>query len=195
MSHLHWHRGYGANAYHGVINVITKEAEDIDGFELTARGGSWDTQQYNLLFGKTFSELEVAFNFDYFKTHGHRAFIDEDWQTQLDGNFGSSASLAPGRTNGDDEKYDVALNLKYKGFTFDGRYVDRQREMPFGLFPALNEGSFYPVEDYYLNLSYETSILEGLDLSGKVYRNHADLATDLQGFPPGFAESLTEYTE
>ena len=75
---------YGSNAYNGVINVITKEAEDIDGFELTARGGSWDTQQYNLLYGKTFSDLEVAFNFNYFKTHGHRAFIEEDFQTQID---------------------------------------------------------------------------------------------------------------
>ncbi len=75
---------YGANAFHGVINVITKEAEDIDGFELTARGGSWDTQQYNLLYGKTFSDLEVAFNFNYFKTHGFRGLIEEDCQTQFD---------------------------------------------------------------------------------------------------------------
>jgi iron complex outermembrane receptor protein len=30
---------YGANAFHGVINVITKEADDIDGLELIARGG------------------------------------------------------------------------------------------------------------------------------------------------------------
>jgi len=176
---------YGANAFHGVINVITKEAEDIDGFELTARGGSWDTQQYNLLYGKTFSDLEVAFNFNYFKTHGHRAFIEEDYQTQLDGYLGSSASLAPGRTNGDDEKYDVSLNLKYKGFTFDGKYVDRESEYPFSSLPALNEGSTHSSEDYYLNLSYETTILEGLDLSGKVYRNFLDHSEDTQSLPPG----------
>jgi iron complex outermembrane receptor protein len=62
---------YGANALDGVINVITKEAEDVEGFELTARGGSYDTQQYNFLYGKSFSDLEVAFNFNYFKTHGY----------------------------------------------------------------------------------------------------------------------------
>ena len=48
---------YGANAFLGVINIITKDAKEIDGVALTARGGSWDTQQYNLLFGKTFSDL------------------------------------------------------------------------------------------------------------------------------------------
>jgi len=181
---------YGASAFHGVINVITKEAEDIDGFELTARGGSWDTQQYNLLYGKTFSDLEVAFNFNYFKTHGHRAFIEEDLQTWIDEQwhpFFPPASLAPGRTKGDDEKYEVALNLKYKGFTFDGRYVDREKDLPVGNFPVLNEGSFKSWENYYLNLSYETTITEGLDLAGKVYRNHlVDYFFDFQSYPPGF---------
>ncbi|RLD98090.1 MAG: TonB-dependent receptor, partial [Bacteroidetes bacterium] len=30
---------YGANAFAGVINIITKDAEDIDGWELTTRFG------------------------------------------------------------------------------------------------------------------------------------------------------------
>ncbi|MBW1824400.1 MAG: TonB-dependent receptor, partial [Deltaproteobacteria bacterium] len=132
---------YGANAFVGVINIITKEAEDIDGFELIARGGSWDTQQYNLLYGKTFSDLEVAFNLNYFKTHGFRGLVEEDFQTQLDrlvAPFGfPTASLAPGRMAGDREKYDVALNLKYKGFEFDGRYVDKEWDLPIGWATAL----------------------------------------------------------
>ena len=56
---------YGANAFSGVINVITKEADDIDGWELIARGGSYDTQQYNLLYGKAFNDLEIVFNYNY----------------------------------------------------------------------------------------------------------------------------------
>ena len=55
--------------------------------------GSWDTQEYNLLFGKTFSELEVAFNFNYFKTHGYRAFIEEDLQTDYDSIFVSNIKI------------------------------------------------------------------------------------------------------
>ena len=180
---------YGANAFLGVINIITKEAEDIDGFELTARGGSWDTQQYNLLYGRTFTDVEVAFNFNYFKTHGFRGFIEEDAQTQYDqfwGAFGfPPASLAPGRMAGDREKYDVALNLKYKGFEFDGRFVDKEWDTPIGWAYALNHKSISPSKDYYLNLSYETSIVDGLDLFGKVYRNLFDFENDLQVLPPG----------
>ena len=61
---------YGANAFAGVMNLITKEAEDVDGWELTARGGSYGTQQYNLLYGKTVNDLAIAFNYNYFNTHG-----------------------------------------------------------------------------------------------------------------------------
>ena len=51
---------YGTNAFSGVINIITKEAEDVDGLELTARGGSYDTQQYNILFGKDLNGLKTV---------------------------------------------------------------------------------------------------------------------------------------
>jgi len=98
----------------------------------------------------------------------------------------SNASLAPGRMKGDREKYDVALNLKCKGFEFDGRYVDKEWDLPIGWSYALNHKSISSAKDYYLNLSYEASIVEGLDLFGKVYRNLFDLDADYQLFPPGY---------
>ncbi len=189
---------YGASAFHGVINVITKEAEDIDGFELTARGGSWDTQQYNLLYGKSFSDLEVTFNFNYFKTHGFRSFVEEDYQTYIDEELYPPgvppASLAPGRAKGNDEKYDVALNLKYKGLMFDGRYVDRERDLPLSWAANLTYKGVTPDYDYYLNLGYEKSIWKGLDLSGKVYRNLYYHSFDTQEYPPGFFPTPTGST-
>ena len=181
---------YGANAFWGVINVITKEAEDIDGVELTASGGSYDTQQYNLLYGNTFADLEVVFNFNYFKTHGFRGLIEEDNQTQFDqiwGAFGfPPASLAPGRMDADDEKYDARLTLKHKGFIFDGIYIEREQDFSVGWVAALNNKSIDTTSNYALNLSYERRILEGLDLTGKVYSNLEDLSIDLQMFPPGY---------
>ncbi len=181
---------YGANAFAGVINVITKEAEDIDGFELTARGGSWDTQQYNLLFGKSFNDLELDFNLNFFKTHGFRGFIEEDFQTSIDRQtspYFPPASLAPGRMKGDREKYDLVLSMKYKGFKLDGKYVDKEWEPPLNLVAVLNNKTIYSHKDYYFTLSYEAGIWEGLDLYGKVYRNFNDQDWDLQQyFPPGF---------
>ena len=55
-------------------------------------------------------------------------------QTFWDQLYGTKASLAPGRMKGDDEKYDAFLTLKYKGFKLDGKYVDRERDMPVGVY-------------------------------------------------------------
>jgi iron complex outermembrane receptor protein len=176
---------YGSNAFAGVVNLITKDGEDIDGWELTTRGGSFDTQQYNLLYGKTFHELDIAFNYNFFNTHGFNGHVNEDLQTSLDRLFLSNASLAPGRMKGDDEKYDASLNLKYKGLKFDWKYVDRERDLPVGLYPVLNNKSIASQEDYYLNLSYERTLVEGFDLLAKVYRNHNGYEPDYQTTPPG----------
>jgi iron complex outermembrane receptor protein len=176
---------YGANAFAGVINVITREAEDIDGWELIARGGSYDTQQYNILYGKTFNDLDIVFNYNYFNTHGFNGHVNEDFQTFLDQLVGTNASLAPGRMKGDDEKFDASLNLQYKGLTFDGKYVDREKDLPVGLFPTLNNRSTFSHEDYYLNLSYERTLWEAFDLYGKVYRHHNSFDNYFQTLPPG----------
>ena len=164
---------YGANAFSGVVNIITKEAEDIDGLEVTARGGSYDTQQYNVLFGKDLNGLETVFNFNYFNTDGFDGFIETDSQTLNDQLSGTSASQAPGRMNMYEKKYDAALSLKYKGIRFDGRYVDRNNSIPLGIY-VLHDKSSYDFVDYYLNLSYERTFWKGIDFFAKLYRTHND---------------------
>jgi len=163
---------YGANAFAGVINVITKEAEDIDGWELTVRGGSYDTQQYNLLYGKTHKDLEITFNYNYFNTHGFNGHLDKDALSISPSILNRKASLVPSRLKGDDEKYDVALNLKYKGFIFDGRYVDREMDDPVSGLGILNNKNTWSPKNYYLNIGYEKTLWEDLTIYGKVYRNH-----------------------
>jgi iron complex outermembrane receptor protein len=175
---------YGANAFAGVINIITKEAEDIDGWELTARGGSYDTQQYNLLYGKTFNGLEVAFNYNYFNTHGFNGHLDRDALSVSPSILNRRASLTPGRLQGDGEKDDFSLNLKYKGFTFDGKYVDRERDdTPSGEGVLRPKSSFSP-RQYYLNLGYKRTFGEDIEFVGKVYRNHDRFRYSYQN-PPG----------
>jgi iron complex outermembrane receptor protein len=179
---------YGANAFAGVVNIITKEGADINGCELTARGGSYDTQQYNLLYGKTFNDLDIALNFNYTDTNGFHGHVDEDLQTNFDHLFFTDASLAPGHLKGYDEKYDAQLTLQYKGLKFDGRYVDRDRDFPVGWLPILNHKTNSSIVDYYLNLSYEKTLWEGFDLLGKVYRDHNRYRIHAQFFPPGAAQ-------
>lgn len=47
---------YGTNAFFGVINVITKDAEDFDGAQIGYDIGSFTAQKARVSFGKTFSD-------------------------------------------------------------------------------------------------------------------------------------------
>jgi len=177
---------YGSGAMAGIINIITKEGDDVDGLQVTGRGGSFNTWEGNALFGKTIHGLEVAAYADYRTTDGFQGHVDQDRQSVLDGLFGTHASLAPGNMKGDAYQWDAQLTLKYEGFKFDGKYIDKKRDWAFGWWsPTLDNMSNQQNKDYYLNLSYDATPTEGLDLMMKAYRNQHSLDQVNQVFPEG----------
>ena len=174
---------YGANAFAAIVNVITKEAADVDGLQLNAKAGSEDTQQYNLLFGKRFGELGVKLNFEYLETDIYRGKIQEDQQSQLDQIFGSQASLAPGETRGYKERYEFSWLFELYGFRFDGIYADRDMIPSIGLTPVLNDKSRTPSTDYAFNIRYDRDVMQNLNLQGKIYYNYAFMDYYYQLYP------------
>ena len=176
---------YGSGAMAGIINIITKEGDDVDGLQLTGRGGSFDTWEGNALFGKTFHGLEVAAYANYRTTDGFRGHVERDQQSVLDEQYGTHASLAPGSMKGDAYQLDTQLTMKYKGFKFDGKFIDWKKDMPFGMRPILDNMSNLQRKEYYLNLSYDATITEGLDLMAKVYRNQYSRKGLTQYWPKG----------
>jgi iron complex outermembrane receptor protein len=49
---------FGANAFLAVINIVTASADDIDGVEVSAGGGSYATQEYYVRAGRRFGRSE-----------------------------------------------------------------------------------------------------------------------------------------
>ena len=107
---------YGQNAFLAVVNVITKDTEDIDGFQWTGSYGRFDTQNYNMLFGKEYGELKISGFFDYFDTNGFSKKIEQDIIQPPD-----SGSMAPGRSQNQREKTDLNLKLSYKNLEIAGK--------------------------------------------------------------------------
>jgi len=176
---------YGSGAKAGIINIITKEGDDIDGLQLTGRGGSFNTWEGNALFGKNFNGLEVSAYLDYRNTDGFHGHVDEDQQSVLDKRYGTHASLAPGSMKGDAYDWDAQLTMKYNGLKFDGKYIDKKWDNPFGARPILDNMSDYSDKEYYLNLSYDTTPAEGLDVMVKAYLNQQETGERTQMFPKG----------
>ena len=87
---------YGADAYAGVINIVTRSAADIAGTQLGVRAGSFGTADGWLLHGGRWGALDVAAHLRLGTSDGFRSTVDADAQSRNDAFFGTRASLAPG---------------------------------------------------------------------------------------------------
>jgi outer membrane cobalamin receptor len=106
---------YGADAFAGVINIITKKANDINGTTLGARVGDHSTQSGWGQHGAKWAGWDVATSLQYQHTSGDEGrIIKADSQTTIDSALGTHASRAPGPMNTRYETLNGHLNLQRK---------------------------------------------------------------------------------
>ncbi|PWF55334.1 TonB-dependent receptor [Massilia glaciei] len=146
---------YGADAYAGVINVITKRAADIDGLEAGARVGSFKSRDAWLQYGGRLGALSAAFYLRAGSSDGARRIIEEDSQTRLDAIFGTSASLAPGPLNVGREAIDVRADLAYGKWRWRSAYQKRDVGVGAGVAESVDPFGRIPETRFYTDLSYE----------------------------------------
>ena len=104
---------YGADAFSGVINIITKSASDINGTEIGSRFGSFAYGEAWVQTGQQYHNWDIAFSLNYQHSNGDSdRRIDHDLQTTLDNLYGTSASLAPGKLSTYYEVLDSTLALE-----------------------------------------------------------------------------------
>ncbi len=172
---------YGQNAFLAIINVITKDTVDIDGFQLTASGGSYNTKNYNALFGKEFGDLKISGFLDYYDTEGFHRAIEQD------AIFGHPASLSPGRSQNSKEKTDLNLKLSYKDLMFHCKYMKKRREAYIGQDNILDDETMWKDTYIFSELIYKLSFGEKLDIKPKVYYDQYNVGTNIIGIrPDGF---------
>lgn len=178
---------YGANAFVGVVNIITKDPQDYgdDHVVASAMVGSFNTRQYNVLFSNNKGDFKISGHLNYLDTDGERPLIEADALSNHPV-YNTSASLAPGKAQGFDEKIDAGLKLKYKDFSLNGRIIDKERGTFAGVLGALNTDSKLDVSMGLADLNYHKAISDELDLSAKLYYVHMDYDAYSELYPPGF---------
>lgn len=102
---------YGADAYAGVINLITKTAADTPGTEIGMRAGSFATWSGWMQHGGKLGDFDMTAYLRVGGTDGIKGIIDADAQTRNDKLFGTHASLAPGSVSTGQDAVDAGLNL------------------------------------------------------------------------------------
>jgi len=102
---------YGADAYAGVINVITRGSEGDDRYELGGRAGSFDSKGGWFLSRTAVDGWKTSGYLEFADTDGYHEKIDADAQTLFDQLTGTHASLAPGPVNTGRKALDARVEL------------------------------------------------------------------------------------
>lgn len=111
---------YGADAFAGVINIITKTKEDIKGTEIGGRIGSFDTYDGWGLHGDKWGDFDIAAILEYHNTNGQRRTIEADAQTSFDRIYHTDASFAPGPVSLERDNLDARIDISRGNWRFHG---------------------------------------------------------------------------
>jgi iron complex outermembrane receptor protein len=179
---------YGADAFSGVINVITKTAEDIDGVQVGGRVGSFSTREAWALAGGSLQGFDVSLTLEASTTDGDDdREIGSDAQTLFDGLFSTNASLAPGSLDTRMDRLDARLQIDRGGWTARGWYWgQRDTGNGPGLAQALDASADTETDNLLLDLTYEKEQISTYwDLTGRISYMGIDSDSENDLYPPG----------
>jgi outer membrane receptor protein involved in Fe transport len=180
---------YGADAFAGVINIITKTTQDIEGTQIGFRPGSFDTWDAWALHGGSWGGFDVATILEYHDTDGQREIIEADAQTVFDNFFGTSASLAPGPVNLQRENFDARLDIACGDWRLRAG-LQRRRNVGSGagVALALDPNSRFASDRWNVDLTYHNpKLAENWDVTTQLsyFDTTQEIERNLVLFPPG----------
>ncbi len=118
---------YGTNAVFAVINVVTKSGNILDGTQVTAEIGSYNTKSISINYGNEFDNgTDFFISGKLYDSKGQDLFYNE-YNTDST-NFGVAENL-------DWENYfNLTSKLTYKNFSLSGLLTERKKGIPTGAY-------------------------------------------------------------
>jgi len=179
---------YGAEAVAGVINIVTKTAEEIDGTEAGLRAGSFRSYDAWVQHGGRWGNVDVAAYLRLGTTKGFRRTISADAQTALDRAYGTDASHAPGPINVGYDSIDARIDLSRDKWRLRAGYVGRPNlHTGTGIVDALDPTTTGHGQYTNLDLTWhDAKFTEHWDVTGQTsYYDIAETNSDITLFPSG----------
>jgi iron complex outermembrane receptor protein len=180
---------YGADAYSGVINIVTRSAEELAGLEVGARLGSFASRDAWLQAGGGWGPVQLAGYLRLGRTEGPRLPVRADAQTALDGLFGTRASLAPAASSNGADAVDASVDAGLGGWRLRASYKLRDHiGTGLGVASALDPVGQGRSERLLADLSRPDIVLGPhwkLGLNASLMRYVQTFPVPLQLFPPG----------
>jgi outer membrane receptor protein involved in Fe transport len=178
---------YGADAFSGVINIVTKTADEINGTKVGARLGSFETRDAWMLHGGKWGAFDVAGYLRIGRTNGAKETVAADAQTALDRARGTHASYAPGPTDLGYNAVDASLDLSYQHWRFRAGLKRRTNlQSGPGIAQALDPAGRSFGQRITADLTYhDPAFTNNWDVTVQASYFHLNEKSDLVLFPPG----------
>jgi iron complex outermembrane receptor protein len=179
---------YGADAFAGVINVITKGPLENDGGEIGVARGSFDSTRAFLRQSKTLGPARGILALTYDESDGDDPIITADAQSLLDAQLGTSASLAPGPVNLGYRLFDARGDLVWDDVRLRMSYRRSRIETAQGLNDALDPGSHFNAQLGTMDLTWQAPLRSpswDLETQLSYFYNDFETPPHLRQLPPG----------
>jgi iron complex outermembrane receptor protein len=106
---------YGGVALTGVVNLITKEGSDVDGFLAKASGGNYGQLRGDILFGKRYLSLDILSWASLYNATGQKVHYGNNWDEQPYSVMPIEGDMIIGGYN-KTPSYDLGVSLKWDKF-------------------------------------------------------------------------------
>ncbi len=114
---------YGANAFQGVINVITKDGADIAGAKLSGGYGAYNTFLSELNYGRKFGDTDIIATFRKYDSDERDLTEYDEWDYVKP--TGAVFKFPIDAYQNDKNDWAVHVKIRNKDFTFGGLLWDR----------------------------------------------------------------------
>ncbi|OQY30065.1 MAG: hypothetical protein B6244_02050 [Candidatus Cloacimonetes bacterium 4572_55] len=125
---------YGANAYSGIVNIITKKAGEFEGVSGSILYGSYNRKNYSLMIGEKRGDLSLLFSGNWFDTDGPQGYKNKNSASYVDTTqYGLEIAPGSGLTPADPndnmyaDAFDMTGELRYRSFTLFANYNEYRR--------------------------------------------------------------------
>jgi outer membrane receptor for ferrienterochelin and colicins len=152
---------YGAQAFLAVINVITRKAEQLKGFEFSFAPASFGTYQGRASYGGRYKAIDILLSGTFYNSQGPTLFFPEFNNPAT--NYGITRNTAY------ESFQHILAAISFHGFTLQGLFSARDKGVPTGYFGAVFNDPRTFNRDYhqYLDLSYQHSVGENWNLTAR----------------------------
>ena len=173
---------HGADAFAGIVNIITKDAHEIDGVNVGGRMGSFNSNSAWAQYGKHYEDWELAFSLEHTRTGG-----DPDRRVDYD-RIPAALSFAPGHLETGYEFFETSLYLRNDNWDIDfWHWQQRDGGIGPGVTHALDPIGDEDYQYYQFDISYTfKDLLPNWEIKPHFNYVYQDLQRNFQLFPAGF---------